>query len=42
VLHLLGHDHETEPQATAMEALEAAILEGLGIVDPYGSESAAG
>ena len=35
VLHLLGHDHETEAQATAMEALETEILHGLGIADPY-------
>jgi len=35
VLHLLGHDHETETQATAMEALETEILLGLGIADPY-------
>ncbi len=35
VLHLLGHDHETETQATAMEALETEILRGLGIADPY-------
>jgi probable rRNA maturation factor len=30
-----GHDHETETQATAMEALETEILRGLGITDPY-------
>ena len=35
VLHLLGHDHQTETQATAMEALETEILRGLGIADPY-------
>ncbi|MBE9555809.1 MAG: rRNA maturation RNase YbeY [Proteobacteria bacterium] len=35
VLHLLGHDHETETQATAMEALETEILSGLGVDDPY-------
>ena len=35
ILHLLGHDHETETQATAMEALETEILRGLGIADPY-------
>lgn len=34
VLHLLGYDHETEKQATAMEALETEILRGLGIADP--------
>ena len=35
VLHLLGHDHETEDEARRMEALERRILAGLGIEDPY-------
>lgn len=35
VLHLLGHDHEVEADAEAMEAAERAILAGLGIPDPY-------
>ncbi|WP_416356685.1 rRNA maturation RNase YbeY [Aureimonas phyllosphaerae] len=35
VLHLLGYDHESEPEAEEMEALEIAILAGLGIADPY-------
>jgi probable rRNA maturation factor len=35
VLHLLGHDHETEGQAEDMEALERLILNDLGIEDPY-------
>jgi probable rRNA maturation factor len=35
VLHLLGHDHESEKDARKMEALERRILAGLGIVDPY-------
>ncbi len=34
-LHLLGYDHETEPDAALMEGLEIAILEALGIPDPY-------
>lgn len=34
-LHLVGHDHETEAEAEAMEALERSILAGLGIADPY-------
>lgn len=34
-LHLLGHDHETEAEAEAMEALERRILHGLAIADPY-------
>ena len=35
VLHLLGHDHETDAEAERMEALERRILAGLGIGDPY-------
>lgn len=35
VLHLLGFDHEDEAEAEEMEALETAILAGLGIADPY-------
>jgi probable rRNA maturation factor len=40
VLHLLGHDHEREAEADAMEALEVTILAGLGIADPYRQPSA--
>jgi probable rRNA maturation factor len=35
VLHLLGHDHETDEDAEDMEALERSILAGLGVADPY-------
>ncbi len=35
VLHLCGHDHQTEAEAEAMEARERAILERLGFGDPY-------
>jgi probable rRNA maturation factor len=35
VLHLLGHDHETEAEAVAMERLETAALDRLGIANPY-------
>jgi probable rRNA maturation factor len=35
VLHLLGHDHEIETQATVMEALETEVLSSLGVADPY-------
>jgi probable rRNA maturation factor len=35
VLHLCGHDHETEAEAGEMEELERAILAGLGVADPY-------
>ena len=38
VLHLLGHDHEIDSEAEAMEALERLILQGLGVPDPYRSE----
>jgi probable rRNA maturation factor len=34
-LHLLGHDHDTDADAARMEALETAVLAGLGIADPY-------
>jgi probable rRNA maturation factor len=34
-LHLLGHDHETEEEAEAMEQMETGILKGLGISNPY-------
>jgi probable rRNA maturation factor len=34
-LHLLGYDHEGDQDAARMEALEARILAGLGIADPY-------
>lgn len=37
VLHLLGHDHETDDEAEIMEALEIAILQELGIKNPYES-----
>ena len=34
-LHLIGHDHEKDDEAEAMEALEREILAQLGIPDPY-------
>jgi probable rRNA maturation factor len=34
-LHLLGYDHETPPEAEAMEARERELLAGLGFPDPY-------
>ena len=34
-LHLLGHDHEDEAEAKAMEALEVAALARLNVADPY-------
>jgi probable rRNA maturation factor len=34
-LHLLGYDHEQSADAEKMEARERAILQSLGIEDPY-------
>jgi probable rRNA maturation factor len=34
-LHLIGHDHENDAEAEAMEATEVKLLAGLGIPDPY-------
>jgi probable rRNA maturation factor len=34
-LHLIGHDHEKDDDAEAMESLEREILAQLGIPDPY-------
>lgn len=39
-LHLLGHDHEEEDDANRMERLEVEILGGLGVPDPYQTETA--
>ena len=41
VLHLLGYDHEADPEAETMEALEVRALAGLGIADPYRCREAA-
>lgn len=35
LLHLLGHDHETDAEADEMEALERRVLARLAIPDPY-------
>lgn len=35
VLHLLGYDHENDPDAETMEAAERSILSTLNISDPY-------
>ena len=35
-LHAQGHDHEHDDEAAEMEALESAVLAGLGLHDPYG------
>jgi probable rRNA maturation factor len=36
MLHLLGYDHEREPDARRMERREVRVLRRLGIGDPYG------
>ncbi|MCB1406296.1 MAG: rRNA maturation RNase YbeY [Rhodobacteraceae bacterium] len=41
VLHLLGYDHETDPDAELMEETERSILAQLGIADPYATEDLA-
>jgi probable rRNA maturation factor len=39
VLHLLGYDHQTGRDARMMEPLEAKILAGLGVRDPYARDA---
>lgn len=34
-LHLLGYDHECDPDAALMERIEREILATLGVADPY-------
>ena len=36
-LHLLGFDHQTEAEASEMEALETRVLAMRGVADPYAS-----
>jgi probable rRNA maturation factor len=40
-LHLLGYDHETDPDAALMEGLETEILGKMGVADPYATEATA-
>ncbi len=35
MLHLLGHDHQCDTEATTMEALEIETLSTLGVANPY-------
>ena len=35
ILHLHGYDHETEPEAELMEAIEIQIVTKLGYANPY-------
>ena len=41
MLHLQGYEHDTARAARAMEARETAILDRLGVPDPYVESSAA-
>ena len=34
-LHAQGHDHQEAAEADRMEALESAVMTGLGFADPY-------
>ena len=35
ILHLLGYDHQDEPQAEEMESVEIDLLTSMGFPDPY-------
>ena len=37
ILHLLGHEHDSDDDARVMEALEVKALRALGIANPYES-----
>lgn len=37
-LHLLGHDHESDHEADAMERLETEILARIGVPNPYAGD----
>lgn len=41
LLHLAGHDHETDDDAERMETLETRILAALGIADPHAPDDVA-
>jgi len=38
MLHLQGHDHQTDQEADEMEGLETKILKGLGFPAPYADD----
>lgn len=38
LLHLAGHDHQTDDEADRMESLETRILGALGVADPHARE----
>jgi len=35
ILHLLGHDHQSDQEAANMEALETGLVQSFGFPDPY-------
>lgn len=35
ILHLLGHDHQSDKEAANMEALETSLVQSFGFPDPY-------
>lgn len=35
ILHLLGHDHQSDQEAANMEALETSLVQSFGFPDPY-------
>ena len=35
ILHLLGHDHQSDEEAAKMEALETGLVQSFGFPDPY-------
>jgi probable rRNA maturation factor len=37
ILHLLGHDHQSDEEAASMEALETGLVQSFGFPNPYGS-----
>ena len=41
-LHLMGFDHQTEAEASAMERAEIQILDALGYPDPYNFDADSG
>jgi len=41
VLHLIGYDHVSDRDADLMESLEAEILSGFALPDPYRYDEAA-
>jgi probable rRNA maturation factor len=42
VLHLLGHDHQSEGQAQVMERQERMALARIGVPDPYTADTTPG